>query len=218
MRFKDRTEAGRMLAKKLERYRSEETVVFALPRGGVVTAVEIAKYFKAPLELVITRKIGHPHNAEYAIAAVAEGGGVVTNPEEIETVDKSWLKKQIEIQKLEISRRRDKYRRNGEVSVDGKTVIIVDDGVATGLTIRAAIMSLKNGNAKKILVAVPVVAQSIAMVLAREAGELIALLIPPDDVFIGAVGAYYNEFPQIADEQVVAILTNYEKRYSSKTQ
>lgn len=213
MQFKDRTEGGQLLAKKLEQYRNKDVVVYALPRGGVVTALEIAKYLHAPLDLIITRKIGHPHQQEYAIAATAENGHVIGTQRELNSVDEGWLRDEIEQQRLEAKRRREKYLR-GKVAipVEGKIAILVDDGVATGLTMRVGIMELKHRHPQKIVVAIPVVPKSTAEVLKNEAGELVALAIPPDEQFLGSVGAYYGEFSPVEDEEVIAILSRYENK------
>lgn len=220
MYFKNRTEAGRLLAKELGKYRGKDVVVYALPRGGVVVGVEIARELHAPLDLIITRKIGHPYHEEYAIAATAENGHIAGERKELRSVDEEWLKKEIERQRKEAKRRREKYLQGkAEVPVEGKTAIIVDDGIATGLTMRVGIMELKHRNPKKIVVAVPVVPKSTAVVLKKESGgELVALDIPSDDVFMGAVGAYYYEFSPVEDEEVIATLKEYEKEFRGEKQ
>lgn len=212
MYFKDRTEAGRLLALKLKKYKNKDAVVYALPRGGVVTAVEVAKYLNAPLDLIITRKIGHPYQPEYAIAATAENGHIVGTQRELKSVDEKWLKQEIERQRLEAKRRREKYLQGKpEVPVKEKIAILVDDGIATGLTMLAGIMELKHRHPKKIIVAVPVIPQTTAGVLKKEADEIIALDIPPDEAFLGAIGAYYAKFPSIEDEEVINTLKTYKK-------
>lgn len=210
MSFKDRTEAGKLLAQKLEKYKDKKIVVYGMPRGGVVTALEIAKYLHAPLDLVIARKIGHPEASEYAIAAVAENGHIVTERNEIRGVDKDWFENEVERQKEEVARRKELYLQGRNmISLKGKIAILVDDGVATGLTLRVGIKELRHQKPAKIVVAIPVVAESIAKILEKEADELVALEIPSDYEFLGAVGAYYNHFPQIEDEEVIEILKSY---------
>lgn len=211
MRFKNRTEAGQLLAEKLEKYKNKDIIIYALPRGGVVTAVEIAKYLHAPLSLIITRKISHPHNPEYAIAATAENGHIVGTRRELMAVDEDWLEDEIEKQRQEAARRRKKYLYEKEIpSPEGKVAILVDDGVATGLTLRVGILELKHHNPSKLIVAVPIVPSSTAKILRTEADELIALVIPPDDTFLGAVGAYYDDFSQVADQQVIRIIDSHD--------
>lgn len=213
MYFRNRTEAGRLLAKALKKYKGKEVVVYALPRGGVVVAVEIARELRAPLDLIITRKIGYPYQPEYAIAAIAENGHIVGAQKELKSVDDRWLQGEIERQRKEAKRRREKYLQGrAEIPVAGKIAILVDDGIATGLTMRVGIMELSHRHPKKIVVAVPVVPKTIADILRKEAGgEVVALNVPTDDAFQGAVGAYYDEFFPVEDEEVVAILKAYEK-------
>lgn len=211
MRFSDRTEAGELLAGKLKKYRNKDVVVYALPRGGVVIAVEVAKYIHAPLDLIITRKISHPHNPEYAIAATAENGHIVGNRRELMSIDEEWLEEEIGKEREEVIRRREKYfHRRNIISPENKIAILVDDGAATGLTLRAGIIELKHYNPKKLIVAVPVVPRSTARIFKKEADGVIALEIPPDDLFLSAVGAYYDNFTQITDEQVITILNAHE--------
>lgn len=213
MYFKDRKQAGQLLARKLKKYKDKDVIIYALPRGGVVTALEIAKYLNAPLDLIITRKIGHPHEPEYAIAASAENGHIVGNSRELKSVDEKWLKQEIENQRLEAKRRRETYLQGrSEISAEGKIAILVDDGIATGLTMRAGIMELKHRHPKKIIVAVPVVPQTTAQILKKEISELVALEVPSDDTFLGAVSAYYDEFSPVEDEEVIAILKVYDKQ------
>lgn len=211
MHFRDRAEAGRLLANALKNYKGSDVVVYALPRGGVVTALEIAKYLDAPIDLIITRKIGHPLQPEYAIAATAENGHMVRSEQEIETVDKEWLAREIKEQRLEAARRKTKFLQGkAEVPVEGKIAILVDDGVATGLTIRVGIIELKHRHPQKIVVAVPVVPEKTAGIIKREANELIALDIPPEYEFLGAVCAYYDEFSPVEDEDVIVMLNAYD--------
>jgi len=207
MYFKDRKDAGEKLAHILKKYKDKDVVIYALPRGGVVTAKEISRYLHAPLDLIITRKIGHPESPEYAIAATAENGHILGEEGEIESVGREWLEKEMEKEKLEAKRRREKYLQGREtIDVKGKIAILVDDGIATGLTMRVAIMELKHRNPKKIVVAIPVIPTRTAEILSKEADEVVALDIPPENEFLGAVGAYYNEFSQISDDEVIEIL------------
>lgn len=207
MYFKDRVDAGKRLAHTLKKYKGKDVVIYALPRGGVVTAKEISKYLQVPLDLIITRKIGHPQSPEYAIAATAENGHILGEKGEIESVGREWLEKEMKKEKLEAKRRREKYLQKREtIDVKGKVAILVDDGIATGLTMRVAIMELKHRKPKKIVVAIPVIPIGTAEILGKEADEVVALDISPENEFLGAVGAYYEEFPQVSDEEVIQLL------------
>jgi putative phosphoribosyl transferase len=204
MRFNDREDAGRRLREALSGYRGEDIVVFALPRGGVVLGYEIAEGLGAPLDLVITRKIGYPGNEECAVCAVAEDGDMICDSSGVSMVDRDWLNSQAEKEREEAVRRRQVYLRGrAPMAVEGKTAIIVDDGVATGLTIILAIKELKHRNPKKIVVAVPVASEQAAEIIRQEADELVALDIP---AYFAAVGAYYNYFPQLTDAEVVRLM------------
>lgn len=205
MRFTDRKDAGIRLAKALEKYKGEDVIVYALPRGGVPLGVEIAKKLNAPLDLIITKKIGHPTNPEYAICALAEEGDPVCNPAEVDGIDPHWLEEETTRIRNEIKRRREKF--SGEIithSVEGKTAIIVDDGIATGFTMIAAINEMKRRKPKKIVVAIPVTPDDTAEKLKSMVDDLVALDI---DVFYqGAVGAYYDDFSQVDDSEVILLL------------
>jgi len=209
MQFKDRAEAGRLLAQALETYQGQDVVVYALPRGGVVTALEIAKFLKAPLDLIIVRKIGHPTQPEYAIAAVSDND-MIGNEDEIRDVDEKWLKEKIAEERLEIKRRQKNYLQGKkEISIAGKIAIIVDDGIATGLTMRVAVKELKNRHPQKIVVAVPVTPTSTAEILQKETSEVVALDKPKDEEYLGSVGSYYTDFPQVEDDEVINVLNSY---------
>jgi Predicted phosphoribosyltransferases len=175
------------------------------PGEGVVLGRVIADQLNAPLDLVITKKIGHPMNPEYAICAVAEEGEPICNPNEISKVDPEWFQRELNRVRQEIHRRRkeylgDKPRRDPV----GKIAIIVDDGIATGFTMIAAIKEMKEQNPKKVVVAIPVVPFDTAQKLRKMADELIALDI--DSNYLGAVGAYYEEFNQLDDQEVLDLL------------
>ena len=200
MRFKDRTEAGRLLAKALAKYEHEDVVVFALPRGGVVLGNVVANYLHAPLDLLITRKIGYPGNEECAVCAVAEEGDMICDSN-ASRLDQEWLRARAEKERQEAKRRRQVYLAGrGSAPVENKVAIIVDDGVATGLTILLAIMVLKNRHPKKIVVAVPVSSPDAAARIRAEADELVALDVPQ---YFMAVGEHYEQFPQLSDEDVI---------------
>lgn len=205
MRFSDRTEAGQKLAQALERYRDQDGIVYPLPRGGVALGVEIARALAMPLDLVIPRKIGHPHNPEYAIGAVTEEGDLVVNQWEVSRVDLHWLDRQVAKERQEARRRRELYLGDRKpLPAAGKTAILVDDGIATGLTMRAAIRDLKNRHPERIVVAIPVAPRDTAERLAMEVDDVVGLEIT--DAYRGSVSAYYDYFPQLTDEEVIALL------------
>ena len=205
MRFRDRTDAGIRLANALAKYQGEDLIIYALPRGGVPLGVEIAKRLNAPLDLLITKKIGHPRNPEYAIGAITEDGDPVCNQEEVEWVDRQWFEEETARMRVEINRRREKYF--GEIAqhpIEGKTVIIVDDGIATGYTMFASINEIKKRKPGKIVVAIPVTPEDIANKLRAIVDDLVSVQIDP--FYLGAVGAYYDDFSQVEDEEVIALL------------
>ena len=205
MHFRDRTEAGQLLAKTLLEYRNKPTVIYALPRGGVVLGVEIAKRLQVPLTVLMPRKIGHPDNPEYAVCAVAETGYLVCNRREVSRLDQQWLSDAIKEQQVEAQRRRQYYTAGrAEPSVKDKTAIITDDGVATGLTILAAIMDARARQPAKIVIAVPILPRDVATDLRGRVDEVVALDIP--EVYLGAVGDYYDEFNQVDDVTVKRLL------------
>lgn len=204
MRFKDRSEAGRRLAEALAGYEREEVVVYALPRGGVVLGYEIARTLHAPLDLVITRKIGYPGNEECAVCAVAEDGDLICDSFAASQLDQEWLKDQKEKQMQEAARRRQAYLQGrGPLPANGKVAVIVDDGVATGLSILLAISEIRHDAPKKIVVAVPVSSKNAAERIREEADELVVLQIPSSFM---AVGEFYDHFPQLEDSEVISLL------------
>lgn len=205
MRFKDRTESGKLLAEKLLKYKGKEVVVYAVPRGGVVLGVEIAKALGAPLDLVITRKIGHPYNPEYALCVIAEDMHMMCDEVDRASVDQKWLEAEMEKERREAIRRREVYlkgRKRPEVA--GKIAIVVDDGIATGLTFLMALKEVRHLNPSKLVAAIPVSPVDTAEKIKKEVDELVALDIDPQ--FLGAVGAYYDNFPQVEDTEVIRLL------------
>ncbi len=203
--FADRIDAGRQLAQALAKYRAADAVVYALPRGGVVLGYEVATALGAPLDLAIARKIGHPHNPEYAVCAVTEDGPLICDEAELGFLDKVWLAEAVERERQEAKRRRAAYLTGrSRISPAGKTAILVDDGIATGLTIRAALASLRKEKPAKVVVAVPCAGADVTAMLRREADEVIVLT--NEEEYQGAVGAYYEKFPQVTDAEVIALL------------
>jgi putative phosphoribosyl transferase len=204
-RFRDRAEAGKRLAHALSSYRDQDGIVYPLPRGGIPLGVEIARTLHMPIDLVIPRKLGHPFNPEYAIGAVCENGGMVCNEWEVSQLDPLWFQQKVRSEREEAQRRRERYLDGrAPLPVHGKTAILVDDGIATGLTMRAAIRDLKQRHPARIIVAVPVAPEDTAAILEQEVDELVALDVPR--LYLGAVGAYYEDFSQITDEEVIDML------------
>jgi len=205
MIFRDRIDAGQKLAQLLNAYQKQDAIIYGLPRGGVVVADVISKVLNLPLDLLIARKIGHPANPEYAIGAVSEHGKPILNEHETLAITQDWLAKEIANQRKEARRRRELYLKGQKpLAVKGKIAIIVDDGIATGFTMLAAIAELKAYQPQKIIVAVPVIPFDTYQKLQTLADEVIAIKI--DRYFLGAVGAYYQNFSQVEDEEVIEIL------------
>jgi putative phosphoribosyl transferase len=204
--FRDRRDAGIQLAERLKHYKDcEGVVVLALPRGGVVTGFEIARYLNAPLDVIIVRKLGFPGQPELAIGAISETETVVLNQAIIAYgVSDDYIQGEISRQKEEINRRVKLYREGkGILELEGKAIILVDDGVATGATVKAAIATLKKEKIKKLVVAVPVAPPGTADELKEMADELVCLERPWDFM---AVGSYYDDFTQVSDKEVVELL------------
>lgn len=204
--FADRKEAGKKLAEKLAAYRGKSAVVLALPRGGVVLGYEVAKALKLPLDIIAVRKIGHPNDPEYAIGAVGEYGNPIMHEAEGAAIDQQWLSEETARQREEAQRRSRVYRGDKEaVNLEGKIAIIVDDGIATGFTMRIAVRSIKAQKPGKIVVAVPVAPPDSLRLLKEEGADEIIVLVPPEE-FMGAVGAHYKQFEQVEDAEVIKLL------------
>lgn len=202
--FKDRQEAGQKLARILEDFKNKDAIVLALPRGGVVVGVEISKALSLPLDVVVTRKIGSPESEEYAIGAIDIDGDGVWNEAELGDVNKEWLDKEIEKEKQEAQRRQNLYRQDRTpLNLKDKIAVIVDDGIATGLTMRAAIRYAKKIGAQKVVVATPMASQKVIDEIKEEANEVRVFETPS---FFWAIGQFYENFPQVEDEEVINIL------------
>lgn len=205
MTFIDRVDAGRKLAAALSPYRADDVVLYALPRGGVAVARPIAEALNVPIDLVITRKVGHPAMPEFAIAAVTERGPVVTEDGTPPGIGAEWFAHAVDAERREATRRRKAYLGGRErTSAKDKIAILVDDGLATGLTMRAAIREVRTDNPKKIIVAVPVAPADTYVAVADEADDVICLHIVAG--FFGGVGAFYTCFPQLGDDEVTKLL------------
>lgn len=211
MPFADRTEAGRRLAAALEAYRADEPVVLALPRGGVPVAAEVARHLEAPLDILLVRKIGVPTQPELAMGAVVDGAEpvVVRNEDVIRLarVSAAEFDRAQEAEMREIERRRMRYLAGRRpLDVAGRTAVVVDDGIATGATVRAAIGGLKQRKAKTIVVATPVAPPDTVARLREEADDVVCLEEPAN---FGAIGFFYLDFRQLSDEEVVATLETF---------
>lgn len=206
--FKDRTDAGRKLAEALGGSVMSDPLILALPRGGVPVAFEVAKALHAPLDLVLVRKIGAPGHAEYGIGAVVDGTDpqLVLNEEAMEIVrpPRDYIETEKKRQLAEIERRRKLYfGGKPPLSVKGRTVVLVDDGIATGGTVRVALKALRKDQAARIVLAVPVAPRDTLDLVGKDADEVICLATP--DPFV-AVGLHYEDFDQTTDDEVVDLL------------
>ena len=211
MPFKDRADAGRKLAMALAGYKDQHPVILALPRGGVPVAAEVSAALDAPLDLILVRKIGVPFQPELAMGAIVDGDKpvMVRNEDVIALagIDESEFKAICNGELAEIERRRQRYLGNRRrVDISGHTAIVVDDGVATGATTRAALRATRMRNPKRLVLAVPVAAADAIVELRGEADDIICL---EDYEFLDAIGIYYADFRQVPDEDVIAILKRF---------
>jgi putative phosphoribosyl transferase len=208
--FKDRVEAGQILANKLTKYADQNPLVLALPRGGLPVAFEVAKTLKAPLDVYIVRKLGVPGQEELAMGAIATGGVRVLNRPVVDSMQISEEEIETETRKeqAELSRREELYRAGRPpLDVSKRTVILVDDGIATGSTIKAAIAALKKQGAGRVIVGVPVAPLATIEELKNEVDEVICVSTP--DFFI-AISVWYDNFPQVTDDEVREFLRKAE--------
>ncbi|TAL20677.1 phosphoribosyl transferase [Patescibacteria group bacterium] len=203
MIFRNRIEAGQRLAESLKDYREfKDTLVVALPRGGVVVGREVARALGLPLDIVVPRKIASPESPEYALGALAEDGEVVWGPEG--RPEASWVERVIDEERREAARRLKLYRQKLPPRIfNGKNLIVVDDGVATGLTMAAALKTLRKEGPRRLILAVPHGARDSLQKLESLADETVVLETP---IFYASVGSFYEEFPQIEDEEVIKLL------------
>jgi predicted phosphoribosyltransferase len=200
--FRDRREAGRRLAQALAAYRHRDPLVLGLPRGGVPVAYEVARALRAPLDVVVARKLGAPSQPELAIGAIGPGGVIVLD--ERYGLAESDLEAIIARETAEMERRIRRFRgHDGVPNVEGRTVIVVDDGLATGLTVRAALKALRRGRPAWIVLAVPVAAPDTAARIAQGVDDFVCLETP--DAFY-AIGQWYLDFEPVSNETVVDVL------------
>lgn len=207
MLFKDRSDGGKQLVEKLLAYKDQkDVIVLGLVRGGVVTAFEVAQGLGLPLNIIVVRKIGAPGNEELGLGAITETGEGIFNDHLISMlgVSSDYIKKEVERQKKIAQHRSILFRSNcPPPDLKGKTVIVVDDGIATGVSIRVAIKSIKAEGAKKIVLAVPVAAPDSLKKIEKEVDGVVCLSSPH---FFEAVGAFYRVFDQTEDEEIVRLL------------
>jgi putative phosphoribosyl transferase len=204
MIFADRRDAGHRLAAALAHLRDQHPFVLAVPRGGVVVAREVADALHAPIDVIVPRKLRAPFNPELAIGAVAEGGAVYVEEETAHGASRSYLDAEVAAQRQEIARRVAAYRGGRALPhLGGRTAIVVDDGIATGATLVAALRAARDLGPARLVAAVPVAPPEAIARLAREADEVVCLAAP--EAF-HAVGQFYDDFRQIEDEEVIALL------------
>lgn len=206
MRFRDRRHAGALLSEALRPLGLERPVVLGIPRGGVVVADEVARGLGGELDVVLVRKIGAPGNPEFALGAVGEKGGMVLKPYALHYADQSYLEREAARQKDVIRKRSERYRKErAKVPLVGRDVVLVDDGIATGSTMEAALAVVLSEKPRRVVVAVPV-ASPDAVERLKDQAEVVALSTPPD---FAAVGAYYMDFGEVTDEEVEALLLQW---------
>ncbi len=204
--FANRVDAGKRLASELKNQIGKDAIVLAIPRGGVVVGYEIAKALNLPLDVIIPRKIGAPNNPELAIGAMTEDGTIILDQNLVSYigVSQDYLKEESERQKKEIGRRLKLYRGNEPYpKIQGKDVIIVDDGIATGSTMKAALASVRNRGAKSVIVAVPVGPPATIKELKTQADKVVCPYTPE---YFQAIGQFYADFEQTTDEEVIQLL------------
>jgi len=206
--FSDRTAAGNQLGKKLEFLKGQDPLILAIPRGGVVVADAIATVLDCKLDIIVSRKIGAPHNSELAIGAVLHDGSYFPNSEVVKMlqVPQSYIDLEKSIQMKEIERRLINYRGSLQYDLENKIIVIVDDGIATGATILVAALWVKKQKPKKVIIAVPVGSKDSIQKLKKIADEVVVLHAPD---FFNAVGEFYKDFEQVEDETVLEIMRRY---------
>jgi predicted phosphoribosyltransferase len=206
MIFRDRIEAGLLLAAKLKKYQGDPGVILAVPRGGVPVAYAVAKELGFPLEVILTKKIGHPANPEYAIGAVSLTDYIIVPHD---NVSQSYLDNEIIRIRQKLKEMYVKFMGDKEPEdLKGKTVIVIDDGVATGNTLLGTVNMLRKSNPAKIVVAVPVAPASAVQKIKKEVDDMVIVFVP--ESFYG-VGAFYDDFEQVSDEEVIYYLEKLRK-------
>lgn len=212
--FRNRIEAGLLLAAKLKKYKNEKGIVLAVPRGGVPVAYVVARELDLPIEVVLTKKIGHPMNKEYAIGAASLTDYFIIPHE---NVSEEYIEKELKQVRSRLKEMQQTFMGDKQPeSLKGKTVIVIDDGIATGNTLMGTVNVLRKSDPAKIVIAVPVASRNAVQKLSKEVDEVVAVIIPEE--FYG-VGAFYEDFEQVSDEEVMVYLDklNKLKKYGLKT-
>ncbi len=214
--FADRRQAGQVLAEQLESYRGQaDLMVLALPRGGVAVGFEVAHALQAPLDVFVVRKLGLPGHEEYAMGAIASGGVRVMNPLPGLTVSPEAIARVVAREQAELVRRELLYRGGSPaVALRGRTVIVVDDGLATGSTMRAAVLAIRQQHPARLVVAVPVGAAETCAMLRQDADEVVCAAMPSP---FRAVGLWYRDFPQASDDEVHQLLEEARREHAAMT-
>jgi putative phosphoribosyl transferase len=214
MKFASRQDAGCRLGELLREQNVEADLVLGLPRGGVVVAAEVARLLERPLDVLVVRKIGHPWHREFAVGALAEPGVVIFDEASLSEIPvaRSQLDKVVAEETARLQSYCRQFHPDGAPALDGKTVLLVDDGLATGATAEAAVLSAKRQCARHVIVATPVASTKAVERLARVADEVVALVTDPDFV---AVGQYYRKFLATSDAEVLVLLSNEARRSPS---
>ena len=215
--FLNRVDAGKKLAGKLLQFRGKDAVVLGIPRGGVVVANEVAKALGAPLDMVVTRKIEAPGEPEYALGAVTQDGEVIIDRQAAESLGATaaYLDDQVRRKRTEVKERLERLRGDAPYPpLEGRVVIIVDDGIATGSSVEAAVMSVKKRHPKEVVVAVPVAPSDAVETLSEDGTKVVALETPGSFL---AIGEFYRDFAQVEDLEVKRILDeNWRARTAGK--
>lgn len=216
--YRNRLEAGKVLAEELKKYNFDLVCILGVPRGGIVVAVPIAREFDTGIKALVMRKIGHPAHPELAMGAVMPDGSAILDKELIRRsgVPDQVVDKLVAEQFAELNRRLVLYSgKERDIDVEGKTVIAVDDGIATGYTLKAAVKWLKTCNPRKIILAVPVAPPEAVQELSKEA-DLVVCPLQPEHFM--SVGAFYRDFSQTTDKEVIEILSEFMRDECMKSQ
>lgn len=204
--IKDRIEAGKLLGKRISTLDIKEPIVLAIPRGGMIVGHEVAKVLNCKLDVVISKKITPPENPEYAIGAITYDGTIYEGEYWSKFTDYPNFDEELDRKKIEVKRRLEEYRGTADYNLKEKTIILVDDGIATGSTVFAILNWLNKQNVEKILLAIPVIPVSTHADIERKVSQIIALEIPFE---FSAVGQFYKEFDQVSDQEVKKIIKCY---------
>lgn len=210
--FFDRHMAGKILAKKLARFKQTNSIIYALPKGGVPVGYEVSLALGLPLDFMTVQKIGHPTNREYGICSVSEAGNIICDECGTYGIERSWLASEILSKGEEAVRRRRMYRRGeASVSAENKIAIIVDDGVATGLTMKAAIEAMQDQWPEEIIIATPVMPHELLHEF-RAIADMVVTVVA-DRQYLGTVDAYYSDFTDVTDQEVVSLLAKANRNF-----